>query len=151
MKIIIQRDSISTNDDLLAPHEMIFQVPDTMTYSQLHEFLIQEHYYPSTEGNNAVWVLSSQKYWDIYSYFTKTGEIDPNQVEKFLIHLCPEGDFYLNYYSSPIEWQKKILNYFHGNQRIIYLEGWMKEYLYCNELMKDDLPAYSIFDVPVDI
>lgn len=146
MKIIIQRDSVCMGDDCEAPHEKILEVPFDMTYQKLHERLKQENYFPSVSGNNVVWVLTTPECWDIYSYFTRTGEIAPNVEEERLSTLCPEGKFYFKYYSSTLEWQKKILEYFHGNQRYVYQEGWMKEYLYCQELMKEECPAHSIFE-----
>ena len=133
MKIIMQRDSVCMGDDCNAPHQEIFEAE---TFQQLHQILLEKQYYPTISGNNVVWVLTSSDCWDIYSYFTKTDTVIPNQNEKNLKVLSPDGNFYLKYYSSPLVWQKKILQHFGNNQRLLYLDGWAKEYLYCEELMK---------------
>lgn len=137
MKLVMHRDSVATEENFSAPHEKISEIPDTMTYLELHRKLFQENYYPAVEGNNAVWVLTAQNYWDIYSYFTKTGAVFPNQKEEYLNKLSPDGNFYMKYYPSPEAWKQEILKHFNGNQRLLYLEGWANEYLYCETLMKE--------------
>lgn len=69
MKILVDRTSVCIGDDVL-PHNMEFDVDETMTVQDFFEFLKKERYLPSIQGNDVAWEL---RYGgrEIAVYFTK--------------------------------------------------------------------------------
>ncbi len=105
-----------------------------MTYRELMELLEKNH---CMTGENAVWVLKTAEYWNICSYFTKTGKIFPNVMKFELRELSETGEFFLNAYLSPDAWHKAIYAHFNGSMSSMYHDGWADEVLYCMKLMKE--------------
>ncbi|MGT2737491.1 hypothetical protein ACVRXS_10215 [Streptococcus orisratti] len=69
MKILVDRDSVCIGDDVL-PHEMEFDVDDTMTVQDFFVFLEMKKYLPSIQGNDVAWELCNGGE-EIAVYFTK--------------------------------------------------------------------------------
>lgn len=143
MDIIINRDSVCLGDDI-ENHKKTYQMDNNSTYEDLFIALIDDKYFPSISGNNAVWVLTSKKYECIFSYFTRTHKMQPLLAEKSLDQLyygngeLSDGLMF-KYYTSPQKWKEKIIEMYNGNMYELWYEGWSGELEYCDYVMSLDI------------
>lgn len=81
--------------DDMTDHIKVYQLRDNATYKTLFHILKKDKYFPNVSGHNGVWVL--------------TNHLSMGIVEQKLKNICHDSyDVYLQYYSSPKEWKKKI-------------------------------------------
>lgn len=135
MKININRDSVCLGDDI-DEHSKIICLSDDAIYEDLFKILIKEKYFPSISGNNVVWVLTTQEYFCVFSYFTKTNKISMGFSEKKLINICKtSSDMKFKYYTNPLTWKEKIVSEYKGDTYSMWRDGWLEEYKYCDYVM----------------
>lgn len=136
MEIIINRASVCMGDDI-DNHAKKIVLSDNATYDDLLNIIIAEKYLPGVSGNNVVWVLSSEKYPYILSYFTRTKIRFGVPSQKRLSALCENSnELMFHYFSSPMRWKTSILNWYGkeitcGKQH----DDWQKECEYCDYVM----------------
>lgn len=135
MVITVNRASVCMGDDCNT-HEKEYELKKNATYQDLFKILKEDNYFPSIRGNNVVWVLSNQQYYCIFSYFTKTDKIFMELEEKHLKTICGESPYvFLNYYSSPLNWKKKIYQMCQDNVATEKKANWSEEISYCDYVM----------------
>ena len=99
-----------------------------------------DKYFPSVSGNNVVWVLKSDCYDCILSYFTKTNKMFPGLSEKSLNKLF-RGEMgnlvklEFKYYTPPLRWKEHIYEMYKGNEYELWRDGWTEEIEYCDYVM----------------
>ena len=101
MKIRVDRNSVCMGDDVLS-HETEFDVPEDMTVKDFFDFLEEERYLTSIQGNDVAWELRNRN-GEQGVYFTKTREIiHPDGVLKEMLEGITETPlFVLLYHYSP--------------------------------------------------
>lgn len=106
MKIRVDRTSVCMGDDVL-PHNMEFNVDETMTVQDFFVFLEKERYLPSIQGNDVAWELRSSGK-EIAVYFTKAqGLTNSSQLLKNIIEENNGKNlFILLYHYSPEVYQE---------------------------------------------
>ena len=139
MYIIINRDSVCMGDDVY-DHRKIYRLDDSSTYEDLFHILTNDNYLPHVYGNNVVWVLKSDRYDCIFSYFTKTGKMSPGLSEKSLYKLFNDKmdsvvSLVFDYYTTPLKWKEHILGMYKGDQYEVWHDGWIEEIKYCDYVM----------------
>lgn len=107
MKIQVDRTSVCMGDDVL-PHNMAFNVSDTMTVQDFFAFLEKERYLPYMQGSNVAWeLLNSGK--EITVYFTKDRSLKNSGklLKKIIEENNGENLFILLYHYSPEVYQER--------------------------------------------
>lgn len=129
--LVIDRNSVCMGDDVEA-HAVKYTFPNDATYEDLFEKIINDRYLPSVAGNNVVWVLGSDEAFCIFSYFTRTGKMNPGLSKRKLSEICKNGDkLIFKYFSSPMRWKKCIERSYNGDGHAMYKDGWLEELKYC--------------------
>lgn len=135
VKIKVNRQSVCMADDM-TDHIKVYQLKDNATYKTLFHILKKDKYFPNVSTHNSVWVLTNYHYHCIFSYFTKTNHLSMGIVEQKLKNICQDSyDVYLQYYSSPKEWKKKIESMYEGDTYSLWRDGWLDEIKYCEYVM----------------
>ena len=107
MIININRDRVCLGDDM-QDHAIRFIMRDDATYEELFRVLKEKQYFPCVAGNNVVWVMTTQHYECMFSYFTKTEKFSMGLLEKSLRNLCGDSfDGHLKYYSNPQKMERE--------------------------------------------
>lgn len=132
MDIIVNRDSVCLGDDM-DDHSKKYFFDNNATYEDLFNHIKQDYYFPSIAGNNVVWVLTTERFSCIFSYFTKTNKFSMGLTEKKLNKLFSSNDeVYLRYYTSPIKWKEAIMEMYHNDLYSLWRDGWTEEIEYCD-------------------
>lgn len=132
MEIIIDRSSVCMGDDVES-HAKQYVFSDTATYEDLFREILDNRYLPSIAGNNVVWVFGSDEYFCIFSYFTRTGKMNPGLTEKRLSEICKNSNrLVFKYFSSPMRWKMCIEDRYKGDTYTMWKEGWEEELKYCD-------------------
>lgn len=135
MEVIVERESVCMGDDCLAPHTRTYKLDDNATYMDLLECLKNNNYLPSVSGNNVVWVMKSEHYSCIFSYFTKTDKLFMRLEEKFLKIICKDSNkLMFQYYTSPHSWKESIYRMYDNDEYAMYQDGWENEIKFCDTL-----------------
>lgn len=131
IELIINRNSVCMGDDIQS-HAVKYTFSADATYEDLFEKIISDRYLPNVAGNNVVWVLGSDEYFCIFSYFTRTGKMNPGLSKRKLYEICKNGDkLIFKYFSSPMRWRTCIERSYNGDGHAMYKDGWSEELKYC--------------------
>lgn len=136
MKIKVNRDSVCLEDDIYE-HLKTYQMDDNATYRELFSMLQKDKYFPSVADNNAVWVLTTERFECVLSYFTKTNKVSMGLCEEYLRNICTSScEMHFKYYSNPKKWKEKIHEMYNGDMYLMWRDGWLDELEYCDSLIK---------------
>ena len=123
--------------DDIYEHLKVYQMDNDATYEELFYMLKKDKYFPNVAGNNVVWVLTTERYKCVFSYFTKTNKFSMGLCEKYVRNICDSScEMHLKYYSSPERWKEKIYEMYNGDKYAMWRDGWFEELEYCDKLMK---------------
>ncbi len=86
--VMIERDSVSNGDDVLAPHRVSVSVPASSTLSQVLETVRQMGYLPRIQGGCATWIVESDRPLAVMTEQSVTP-----------MFLCPSETAFVSYYS----------------------------------------------------
>lgn len=104
----VDRTSVCMGDDTES-HKIECTVSEDADLAALFEKLKSVGFFPSIQGNNVVWVLTSGNNC-VFSYFTKTERVFPDiPGRKISEILTPCNHLYFSYCTSPANWKKYIL------------------------------------------
>lgn len=134
-EIKVNRASVCLGDDM-EDHARTIYMDDNATYEDLFRALIKEKYFPRVAGNNVVWVLKTEEYFCICSYYTLTDKLQEGLTEKQLSKICKSSqEIFLDYYASPLKWKEKIKAVYQDDAYSLWRDGWLHECVYCDYVM----------------
>lgn len=79
-------------------------------FKELFNMLQKDKYFPSVSDKNAVWVLTTERFERVFSYFTKTNKVSMGLCEEYLRNRCTSScEMHFKYYSNPKNGKKKFM------------------------------------------
>lgn len=104
----VDRSSVCMGDDMES-HAVGYTMSDESDLAALFEQLKHDGFFPSIQGNNVVWVLTSGKNC-VFAYFTKSGRVFPDiSGLKISDIFPPDSRLHFSYITSPANWKSHIL------------------------------------------